>query len=161
MSAEINDKHLTLVQGVVNRLAGNSFSIKGWSMTLVSALVGLGAKDASPWLIAVALLPALTLWGLDGYFLAQEKLFRGLYDRLIDPNDEVPPYSMKTAALTRALWKEVTFSTTLKWFHGVLVAVIVGALVVVLVFGRAASPPAAGQATAAPAVQPAPSPKAP
>lgn len=39
MSTELNDKHLALVQGVINRLAGNSFSLKGWSVTLVSALL--------------------------------------------------------------------------------------------------------------------------
>ena len=81
-----NDKHLALVQGVVNRLAGNSFALKGWSVTLVSALLALAAKDANVWLVAIALLPALTFWGLDGYFLGQERLFRGLYAKLIDPN---------------------------------------------------------------------------
>ena len=30
-------KHLEIIQGVVNRLASNSFLIKGWSMTILSA----------------------------------------------------------------------------------------------------------------------------
>jgi hypothetical protein len=30
-SDNINDKHLTLVQGVIGRLAGYSFALKGWS----------------------------------------------------------------------------------------------------------------------------------
>jgi hypothetical protein len=102
-SDNINDKHLTLVQGVVGRLAGYSFALKGWSVTLVSALLALAARDADARLVAVALLPALTFWGLDGHFLAQERLFRGLYEKLIDPAQQVPAYSMRTEQFTAAL----------------------------------------------------------
>ena len=129
MSAEINDKHLALVQGVVNRLAGNSFALKGWSVTLVSALLALAAKDADPRLVLVALLPALTFWGLDGYFLAQERLFRRLYAKLIDPKQQVPAFSMETEPFTAAEWRGATFSLTLRLFHGAVLAVIVGVLI--------------------------------
>ncbi len=40
-------KHLELSQGVINRMAGNSFLLKGWSVTLVSALFALSAKDSN------------------------------------------------------------------------------------------------------------------
>jgi len=129
MTTEPNDKHLALVQGVVNRLAGNSFALKGWSVTLVSALLALASKDADPWLVAIALLPTLTFWGLDGYFLAQERLFRGLYARLIDPNEQVPAFSMKTETFTSAVWTDATFSRTLLIFHGAILATVVGVLV--------------------------------
>jgi hypothetical protein len=129
MSTEINDKHLTLVQGVVNRLAGNSFALKGWSVTLVSALLALATKDAEPRLALVALLPALTFWGLDGYFLAQERLFRRLYAKLIDPNHQVPAFSMETEPFAAAQWRDATFSLTLRLFHGAVLAMIVAALI--------------------------------
>ncbi len=128
MSTEIDDKHLSLIQGVVNRLAGNSFSLKGWSVTLVSALLALAVNKADPWLVAIALLPALTFWGLDGYFLAQERLFRGLYERLINPNDDVPAFSMKTDALTARAWLKAARSRTLGFFHGAVLAVILSVL---------------------------------
>ena len=32
-------KHLEMIQGVVNRLAYNSFLIKGWSMTILAAAI--------------------------------------------------------------------------------------------------------------------------
>jgi len=56
-------KHLELIQQVVSRLAGNSFSIKGWSITLVSALFELAAKDSNVRYAILALLPALCFWG--------------------------------------------------------------------------------------------------
>lgn len=45
-SDESRMKHLEFIQGVVNRLAQNSFSLKGWSITLVSALFLLSAKES-------------------------------------------------------------------------------------------------------------------
>ena len=40
------EKHLELIQGVINRMAGNSFHLKGWSVVLVSALFALAASNA-------------------------------------------------------------------------------------------------------------------
>ena len=127
MTEAINDKYLNMLQGIINRLAGNSFSVKGWSMTLVSALLGLAlsGKGGSPFGAAVALLPALAFWGLDGYFLAQERLFRGLYAKVIDPTGQVPAFSMKTEPFTAAVWTKATFSLTLLLFHGAVLAVSV------------------------------------
>jgi hypothetical protein len=121
-------EHLSLVQGVINRLAGNSFALKGWSVTLVSALLALNVAETNVLLLAIALLPALTFWGLDGYFLAQERLFRGLYGKLIDselPSNERPaPFSMVTEKFTPQCWAKAVFSLTLILFHGTVVAVI-------------------------------------
>ena len=65
-------KHLEMIQGVINRLASNSFSIKQWTVMLVSAIFVLVALDGSvP--VWVALVPVVAFWGLDGYFLRQER----------------------------------------------------------------------------------------
>jgi hypothetical protein len=135
MCSEINDKHLSMIQGVVNRLAGNSFALKGWSVTLVAALLALAAKDADTRLVAIALLPALTFWGLDGYFLAQERLFRRLYERVIDPDKPVPPFSLATDSLTAREWTQATFSLTLRLFHGAVLGTVVLVLIWLLVAG--------------------------
>ena len=84
-------KHLELIQGVINRLAGNSFLVKGWSVLLVSALLTLAARrqpDAGAGLLGIPFLPALIFWGLDGYFLWQERLYRALYNHVrVQPED--------------------------------------------------------------------------
>jgi hypothetical protein len=111
-------------------------------VTLVSALLALAARDADARLVAVALLPALIFWGLDGDFLAQERLFRGLYEKLIDPAQQVPAYSMRTEQFTAALWSQATFSLTLVPFHGTVAFAILGVLAY-LGTGQA-TPPAVG-----------------
>jgi predicted membrane channel-forming protein YqfA (hemolysin III family) len=52
-------KHLEMIQVVINRLAGNSFMLKSWSITVVSALMALAAKDANARYALLALFPAL------------------------------------------------------------------------------------------------------
>ena len=40
-------EHLKLIQGVIDRMARNSFHLKGWSVALVSALFALAAADTN------------------------------------------------------------------------------------------------------------------
>jgi len=40
-------KHLEFIQTIINRMAANSFLIKGWAITLVAALFALSSKDTN------------------------------------------------------------------------------------------------------------------
>lgn len=122
-------KHLELIQGVVNRLAGNSFAYKGWAITLVAALFALGAKEANAAYIFVGLLPALAFWGLDAYHLRQERLFRALYDgvRKMDVAVwEVEPFTMNTSPYVPLVksWLDTVFSKTIAGLYVPLVVVV-------------------------------------
>ena len=128
-------KHLEFIQGVVNRLAGNSFLVKGWPVTLVAALFALAAGEgAGSRLALVALLPVLVFWLLDGYFLWQERLFRALYNEVADRSEDAIDFKMNLLPhLAKHTWAAAAFSKTLNIFHGTLLALT--ALVVLLVFG--------------------------
>ena len=123
--------HLTMIQGVISRMASNSFQLKGWSVVLVSALVALAAKDGTPSLVYVAYLPSLVFWLLDGYFLRQERLFRALYDRVRTLPVADCDFSMDIdmQASGAATWVGSMFSKTLVLFHGVVLAAVVVATV--------------------------------
>ena len=75
-------KHLEMLQGVISRLGHDSFLLKGWSMTILSAAIIFvaRAKLHDGWLMLAFIVPVLGFWALDGYFLWQERLFRGIYD---------------------------------------------------------------------------------
>ena len=73
--AESKIAHLQMIQAVITRMAGNSFLVKGWTVTLVTALFVLAAADANRFFVYVAYLPAVMFWALDAYFLRQERLF--------------------------------------------------------------------------------------
>jgi hypothetical protein len=89
-AATADVEHLKMIEAIISRLAGNSFSIKGWSLTLVAALLALAGKGANSSYAVVALIPATFFWGLDAYYLALERRFRALY-ALVDGEGPVPP----------------------------------------------------------------------
>jgi len=120
-------KHLEFIQGTVNRLSTNSFLLKGWSVVLVSALFVLSSTQANQKFVWLAFIPAVVFWGLDGYFLWQERLYRKLYDRVREKKPEDIDFSMDTRDFLSDVggWLKAVFSTTLIPFHGVLVAAII------------------------------------
>ena len=123
-----------MIQGVVKRLGQNSFLLKGWSVLLVSALIVSGVVSSEKLILLVALLPVVAFWGLDGYFLWQERLFRALYDQVRGQEESDVDYSMDVGVISERGsehgWLSATFSRTLSVFHGViLITVLVTYLV--------------------------------
>lgn len=133
MNMENKIKHLEIIQGVINRMASNSFLLKGWSVVLISALFVLSAKETNIFFIYLAFFPALSFWELDGYFLWQERLYRKLYDKVRKMDELKIDFSMDTSTVSKEVkpWVCVTFSKTLCIFHGT----IVGTIVIVMLIG--------------------------
>jgi hypothetical protein len=81
-------KHLEFTQQVIARMGNNSFSLKGWSITLLAAIFALAADKANTTTVWVAIIPVLVFWILDAYFFAQERVYRALYDKLRKLSDD-------------------------------------------------------------------------
>ncbi len=60
----------------------NSFKIKGMSVTITSALLALSANDFNLLYISIVYFSLFVFWGLDAYYLSQEKGYRALYDKV-------------------------------------------------------------------------------
>ena len=120
-------KHLEFIQGVVNRLATDSFRIKGWAVILVSALLVLLIRENRADLAWMGFVPVFVFWGLDGYFLWQERLFRDLYDHVRVLEEDRIDFSMDTSGIHRSWWS-ATFSITLCPFYGAIAVAVVIAL---------------------------------
>ena len=123
--------HLQMIQGVIARMASNSFLLKRWSVTLVAALFALAAANANVLFVYLACFPTFMFWALDAYFLRQERLFRRLYDEvrgteLVDFSMDTRPFEAEVAGILGGAW-----SVTLRLFHGTIFAMVV--LVTVLV----------------------------
>jgi len=73
-------KHLDMIQSIITRLAGNSFTVKGWSTALVTAVLAFLSKDGKPQHAWIALIPAFAFWFLDAYYLGLERAFRKWYE---------------------------------------------------------------------------------
>ena len=124
--------HLLTIQTIIARMGVNSFLLKGWSVTVISALLALAATRANASFVAIALLPCIVFWALDGYFLWQERLFRALYARVRTLDEQAVDFSLDTRnanAGAPSLGKTI-FSGTVLAFHGVLLLAILIALTV-------------------------------
>ena len=119
-------KHLEFIQNVVNRLSTNSFLLKGWTVVLVGSLFVLSDQKDGAGFVYLAFLPALVFWGLDGYFLWQERVYRELYNRVRAKEADAIDFDMDTRDVTNDVsgWVHAIFSKTLVPFHGVMVTAI-------------------------------------
>jgi hypothetical protein len=123
-------KHLEMVQAVVSRLAGNSFLIKGWALTITGAFLGFAIDRDNSDLAVAALLPILVFWTLDTYYLRAERLFRALYDQVRSGDESIAPFFMgatspdfvaRLSEDTRS-WRKTLWRLTLSGYYGVLLA---------------------------------------
>jgi len=120
-------KHLEFIQGAINRMAGNLFFLRGWTITLIAALFAFFAKKTNTDFIFIVYFPVIIFWILDGYFLSQERLFRALYNHVRKLDEKEIDFSMDTSEYNkdkRNGWLCSMFSSTLLFFYLPLVGVM-------------------------------------
>ncbi|MGB8368022.1 MAG: hypothetical protein ACLPYZ_01690 [Limisphaerales bacterium] len=119
-------KHLEFIQNIITRMNANSFVIKGWSVTLVSALFALAADKANLKFVLIAYIPVLTFWALDGFFLSQEKQYRKLYEEVAAKKEDNIDFNLNASKFNTGdqSWFSSTFTKTLVPFHGALLSVV-------------------------------------
>lgn len=111
-------KHLEMLQGIINRMAGNSFSLKGWAVTLVAGIFALSSKDADKMYFLVAYVPIIIFWGLDSYYLWQERLFRDLYGDVSVKDENSIDFKMDTSSYKEdEQYISCLISVTELWFY--------------------------------------------
>jgi len=77
-------KEIDLIQECIKRMANNSFLLKGWAISLVAVVLTLSEKNVNPYFLGfVVLVPLISFWYLDAFFLYTEKLYRELYKWVI------------------------------------------------------------------------------
>lgn len=126
MDKEILHKEIDLIQGVINRMANNSFLLKGWLISLIAVVLAL-SKDSllscnTNLTLLILCFPIIIFWYLDAFFLHREKCYRELYDWVIknrmNSNENLysldfRPHKKKVKNIFR-----IMFSQTLFPFYG-------------------------------------------
>lgn len=121
---ENETEHLQLIQSIINRMASNGFLLKGWCITLLTALIALGI-DKHPKILVVSILPILGFWYLDAFFLKTERAYRSLYNKAILKDETVPLFSLNPmySGEQHTIWQSF-FSQTLSVFYGGLLILV-------------------------------------
>jgi len=137
-------KEIDLIQSCINRMDSNSFIIKGWMITLVTALVAFLADKVSICLICLlSFIIVFCFWYLDGFFLKIERLYRKKYEWVIKMRPERNlTFLYDLNPHNKEMWigencKKTTiikmmFSTMLIPFYGLPLLIIVGVIVLCL-----------------------------
>jgi len=123
---ENKQKHLEFIQKTINRMAGNLFFLRGWTITLITALFVLFVKDTNTNYVFLVYFPIIIFWILDGYFLSQERLFRALYNHVRKLDEKEINFSMDTTEYKKDkknCWLCSMFSVTLLCFYLPLIAI--------------------------------------
>ena len=131
-------KHLEMVQSVINRMANNSFMLKGWAVTLVAGIFVLAGKDTDKLYFLVAYIPVIVFWGLDSYYLLQERLYRGLYEKVRLSEESEIDFSLRVTKEEFGNEKNkfifCVVSITELWFYFPLVWLCTGIIIVTHIF---------------------------
>ena len=119
-------KHLEMIQNIITRLANNSFSLKGWTVIFIAAVLGFAIKESNSNYILLVLFPIFAFWGLDGYYLRQEKLFRTLYDKVRKLDEQDINFEMDTFSIESEVdsWGSVCVSRTILGFYVPILIVV-------------------------------------
>ena len=127
-------KHLEFIQNIITRMNTNSFQIKGMSITITAALLALTASDYNISYISIVYFALFVFWGLDAYYLSQEKGYRKLYEEVRAYTAEQIDFNLKLKKeYTEGAnsWKHVLLNKTIWTLYSLQASI---ALVLILVF---------------------------
>lgn len=131
ISTEEIHKELDLIQGCINRMAQNSFMIKGWLIAIYTVVLALVPETvAVPWLLGLVMVTVtIMLWYLDAFFLQAERNYRNVYSWVLEVRPEgnrellyelnTHKYQKKELIKKSDGILTVMWSKTLRWFYGI------------------------------------------
>lgn len=93
---DIMEKEIDLIQSCINRMAQNSFLIKGWMISLVAVVVALLPEKVTldiRILCIVGFVITICFWYLDAFFLRMETLYRWKYSWVIKNRQSTLDYA--------------------------------------------------------------------
>jgi hypothetical protein len=130
-SGQLSDHHtahLGMIQGIINRMATNSFALKALAVTLAAAIIAItGTQQNIPISVTyIGLFPVAIFWLMDAKYLRLEKLYRELYDH-IRTGQEFEAFSMNTSTFNHKVSStlRIAFSWSVIWFYLAVAAALV------------------------------------
>ena len=129
-------KHLEMIQSIITRMNQNSFMLKGWMITIVSALLAIYADKGKIAYLLVSIFPILVFWFLDAYYLQQERKFRGIYNDIVEEKD-IPAFKMPIGEYNKKKdckysYCDVFWSKTIAGLYCTILVAIVIALICIV-----------------------------
>lgn len=133
----MREQHLEFIQSNISRMNQCSFQMKGWAITVISALIAVyvatisESNPGNKMYIWIAIAPAVLFWILDAFYLSKEYKFKGIYNDVtgITPEErriKIKDYEMplnKYKGWEYSFWHAFIWSASTTLLYG---AIIVG-----------------------------------
>ena len=120
--------HLQLIENVIERMAKNSFIIKGWTLTALGGLATLFiANQDKKWsydLLILILICTLLFWWHDAYYLKIERQYRALYKIVLEKDPAEIDFSMLPPETNESVTC-VALRPVLRHSYGIIVLIVI------------------------------------
>ena len=124
-------KHLEMIEAVIERMAQNSFHLKGWAVAIVSAISAILINGNDKRLMILPIMPLISFWLLDAHYLQLERKYQILYRNVIGSDSETN-FSMDIQNIqtdegdkSRVSTLRCLFSKTESCFYGFILAAVI------------------------------------
>lgn len=118
-------KEIDLIQGCINRMANNSFLVKGWALGVFAGVTAITKGENlnnTILFVCTTIIPFVCFWILDAFFLQTEKKYRKMYAERLEMRKngkedklyELDPSHYKVDCIFKVMW-----SITLRVFYGI------------------------------------------
>ena len=130
-----------MIEAIIERLAKNSFQLKGWSMTLIALVGAISAQGSDKRFILLAFIPILGFWILDSFYLQQERKYKQLYKNVAEQDESQIDFNLDADKATgtaeemaRLCFCKCLFSITELCFYPLIAVALIILVIVLKVF---------------------------
>lgn len=135
-------KHLEMVQNIIQRMANNSFLLKGWAVSLVVAIFVLADVETYQIYFLITFIPMISFWFLDSYYLQIERKYTVLYNKVLQKKEVDFDLSISNINYVRLKEKKLKYifclfsiSEVIFYIPIILILVIIYRANIILLFG--------------------------
>ena len=127
-------KEIDLIQSCITRMAQNSCMVKGGLVSLYAVVLALLPEKINLFLLCTVLIMVnLMFWYLDAFFLRTEKIYRKIYDWVLEmrpKNNRELLYQLNPKEYDGKIEKvesirKVMWSRTLRWFYSIPLIIVI------------------------------------
>lgn len=98
-------KEIDLIQNCIQRMAKNSFVVKGWLVSLFAVIVALLPEKFDITCLSISgFLTVMCFWYMDGFFLKIETLYRWKYEWVIKKRLSCDDYKFDLNPYNENMW---------------------------------------------------------
>lgn len=130
-----------MIEAIIERMAKNSFQLKGWSMTLIALVGAISVQGSDKRFILLAFIPILGFWILDSFYLQQERKYKQLYKNVAEQDESQIDFNLDADKATgtaeemaRLCFCKCLFSITELCFYPLIAVALIILVIVLKVF---------------------------